>query len=106
MKTKITKKNVINYLIGNIRYWLYNSKFRFLIRKHIREQYEHRLLLMRKECFDNGACVKCGCITPNLQMAPKACDGYCYPKMISAKSWKNRFQRRGFYYNKYFKNDN
>lgn len=55
-------------------------------------------------CLLNGTCLSCGCITPDLFMANKACslEGYeksvrkklvgsdkvCYPKMMGRKEWK------------------
>lgn len=34
----------------------------------------------------------CGCKTPNLLMANRACEGDCYPKMLNSKIWK-RFKK-------------
>jgi len=81
-------KDVIAYFQGNIRYSLYYSKFRFLLRKHIVEQYEFRIMVMKEECLLRGHCVKCGCKTTHLQFANKACEGKCYPAMMSKKKWK------------------
>lgn len=85
--------NIFAYIQGNIRYHLYYSKhFKFLIRKHIREQIEYRINSMNRECYSNGSCIKCGCSTTHLQMADKKCEGSCYPIMISNKGvwefWK------------------
>lgn len=93
MKSKITVKNIISYVQGNIRYRLYYSRFRFLIREHIREQYEYRIRVMKKECYESGNCVICGCKTTNLQFANKPCDGNCYPRMMSKKEWNKSFLR-------------
>ena len=43
---------------------------------------------MKEECLLRGHCVKCGCKTTHLQFANKACDGKCYPAMMSKKKWK------------------
>ena len=43
---------------------------------------------MDKECLDNGSCVICGCETPALQMAGKACDKPCYPVMYKRGVWR------------------
>lgn len=73
------------YVQGNIRYILWYSNFKFLIRKHIRLQIAIRIKSMNRECHISGACIKCGCKTTHLQMCNKACDGDCYPKMLSKK---------------------
>ena len=89
MKAKINLKNIFAYLQGNIRYELYYSKLSFLLPKHIREQYEWRIEIMDKKCFDDGVCKICGCETTALQMANKPCDKPCYPKMHNKRIWKS-----------------
>jgi hypothetical protein len=84
---KISIKNIIAYIQGNIRYKLWYSKYKFLIPLHIREQIEMRIASMNVECYNQGSCVKCGCQTTHLQMANKACNGNCYPKMLSKNKW-------------------
>lgn len=88
MKAKITIKNIYAYLQGTFRYKLYYSSFfKFLIRTHILEQIDSRILSMDRECFSAGQCKLCGCNTTALQMANKTCDGNCYPEMLSKKDW-------------------
>jgi hypothetical protein len=91
MKAKITKKNIGAYLAGNVRYYVWyhkNKKLKEkLIRPHIMEQIEFRLLVMESDCYNKGACVMCGCRTTALQMANKACDKPCYPPMMNKKDW-------------------
>jgi hypothetical protein len=77
------------YVQGNYRYWLYYSKYKWLLRRHIREQIKFRIQRMKPECYETGACVMCGCETTKLQMANKSCDGECYPPMLKAGSWKH-----------------
>ncbi len=48
---------------------------------------EFRVKGMNKECYNQGTCVKCGCVTTALQMAKKSCDGFCYPPFMSKKEW-------------------
>lgn len=88
MKSKIKINDIFAYLLGNYRFVLYNSDFKFLLRLHIIEQYEWRLSVMNPKCYLSGSCVKCGCDTPALQMANEACKGWCYPNMYSKKEWK------------------
>ena len=88
MKAKINLKNIIAYVQGKLRYKLYYSKYKWLIRKHIREQIDFRIKYMNKVCFLSGSCEICGCETTALQMADKACDNPCYPKIMSKYYWK------------------
>ena len=88
MKQEIKLKNIIAYIQGNLRYKLYYSKFAFLIRPHIREQIQARINSMDKQCYNEGQCKMCGCQTTALQMANKACDKPCYPKMLNKRDWK------------------
>lgn len=76
-----------NYFLGNYRYFLYKNNIP-LIRKHIKEQYEWRLELANPSCLDNGACIKCGCTTPQLLFSPESCEGSCYSDLVSRKLWK------------------
>lgn len=57
------------------------------MRKHIREQIDWRIEVMDKECYNAGSCKMCGCETTALQMANKACDKPCYPKMMTQWEW-------------------
>jgi len=88
MKAKINFKNIIAFCQGTLRYQVYYSPFKFLIRKHIREQISFRINSMRRTCFTNGECEECGCSTTALQMANKTCGGICYPPMISKEKWR------------------
>lgn len=81
-------KNVIAYIQGNIRYKLYYSKFAFLIPGYIKRQIIARILSMNPKCYNQGSCIECGCRTTHLQMANKACDGNCYPIMVSRSKWE------------------
>lgn len=84
----MTLKNVRAYLQGNYRYRLYYSKFKFLIRKYIREQIDYRIGVMDLDCYKNGVCKMCGCMTTALQMANKRCDGDCYPPILNQIQWE------------------
>jgi hypothetical protein len=77
------------YVQGNFRYKLYYSRYKWLLRRHIREQIEFRIQRMKPECYESGSCVICGCETTKLQMANKSCDSACYPPMLKAGSWKH-----------------
>ena len=90
--TAYTSRNIKSYIVGNIRYWLYTHKLGFLISLHVRQQYRYRLTKMNPECYYNGNCIKCGCLTPNLQFANKACEGKCYMPMLNRHDWYNYFK--------------
>ena len=78
-----------HWLLGNLRYQLfYSPRFNWLIRKHISQQIVWRIEMMNPTCFNTGSCVECGCKTTALQMANKACDGKCYPPMMSRRKLK------------------
>lgn len=79
--------DVWQYFVGHYREYVYYTNFKWLIRKHIREQIEYRLAVMNKTCYSRGECIKCGCSVPALQMASKACEGSCYPKMMNKFNW-------------------
>lgn len=88
MKATVTPSNVWAYLQGKIREQLFYSKyFSRLLPLHIFEQINYRLFVMNKQCYTQGSCIVCGCDTPGLQMADKACDGDCYPKMMNSMDW-------------------
>lgn len=95
MNKTFNLKNIVAYIQGNIRYYLWYSKSKFInkniIRKHIREQIEFRIRFMDNECYLNGSCKMCGCNTTALQMANKACDKPCYPEMMNKRQWFNFF---------------
>jgi len=88
MISKIKINDIFAYIIGNYRHWCYENGYKFLLRKHIIEQYEFRLTKMNKECYSSGSCIECGCDTPALQMANKACKGGCYFEMFGKKRWE------------------
>ena len=85
----IKKSDVLSYLQGNLRYRIYYSPFRFLLRKHIVEQYEWRISVMDRKCYRDGECKICGCETTALQFANRKCDKPCYPDMLNKKEWKD-----------------
>jgi len=83
-------KKIRDYIVGNFRYHLYyyqNGRFRFLIRNHIIEQFQMRLELMDKVCFNMGECKICGCKTTALQFANRECDEPCYPPILGRADW-------------------
>lgn len=106
MKAKINPTNIIAYLQGHWRNWFYDNRYldlSWLIRTHIKEQIDYRIKIMDPLCYNTGSCRICGCETPALQMANKACDKPCYPKMMGRKDWedfkkKNNLTPKGTHY--------
>lgn len=89
MKSKINLENAVSYIQGNLRYkCYYSNNFKWLIRKHIKEQIKSRIISMNKTCYLQGSCTLCGCLTTALQMCNKPCDKPCYPKLMSKKEWR------------------
>lgn len=88
MKQKIKINDIFAYTIGNYRYALFYSKYKFLIRNHIQQQIEWRISVMDIDCYTEGSCKLCGCDTVALQMANKTCNKPCYPKMMDKKDWE------------------
>lgn len=88
-KSNITFKNVRAWFEGKYRYKLYYSAtWGWLMRTHIRQQIAWRISIMDGECLSQGSCKLCGCQTTALQMAKKACDKPCYPKLMNERAWK------------------
>lgn len=89
---KKTVKNIYSYFQGWFRYSLYYSKYlHILLPKYLKEQIFKRINSVEynsPECLSSGSCIKCGCKTTALQMANKACEGKCYPRMLSKKEYE------------------
>ncbi len=88
-------RKIIAFIQGKIRYKLYYSKYRWLIPNHIVNQIQTRILSMDDVCYREGSCQICGCETTALQMANKACDKPCYPRMMNKFEWRV-FKEIGF----------
>lgn len=96
LKGDYSLKEVADYIRGNVRYYCYHKDhLRWLIALHIREQLVFRIdVMMNRECYLRGSCIKCGCSTTALQMTNATCKGNCYPSMMSRSQWK-QFKRGG-----------
>lgn len=87
---------IIDYYRGMYRYYYYYNSLKFLIRKHIKEQIQFRVNHMDNECYAEGSCKLCGCMTIALQMANKACKKPCYPTMMNKKEWEDFKKGKSF----------
>lgn len=89
LKLEYSFADIVDFFRGNLRYQAYYSKyFKWLIRTHILEQIDHRIVVMDRDCYNNGSCKVCGCNTTHLQMANKACEGDCYLPLMKRKEWR------------------
>ncbi|HMT02045.1 MAG TPA: hypothetical protein PKD00_01835 [Burkholderiales bacterium] len=87
---EITLVNIKSFIVGYLRSWiikLYNNNF-----KWVEERQQYRLAqveLKSPECLTNGQCKHCGCKTPELFYADKACSNTppCYPEINSKVDW-------------------
>ena len=91
-------RDAFYYVQGILRYRLYKSKLRFLLRWHIIDQYEWRKV-EAQPCYYAGECQCCGCRTPELFFCGKACSAGkapfsacamampCYPALMSQTEW-------------------
>lgn len=80
--------DAVNYIVGNIRYKVYYSKFKFLIPRHVRDQIHFRISIMSPECKEGGSCKICGCTVTALQMTEGPCPGGYYPKLMGRFRWR------------------
>lgn len=88
MKAKITLSNIKGFVQAHYRKVLEEMDF---LPEHIKEQAEWRLSLVKKkspECYNNDKCIKCGCQVSAKVYEDGACEGNCYPKMMSKKDWE------------------
>lgn len=98
-RNEITWTNIKSYIQGKFRYELfYRKHLKNLIRLHIFEQITYRIFVMDKECLQKGECKLCGCETTALQMADKACNKPCYPKMMNKEVWRVFKILKGIYF--------
>lgn len=55
------------------------------------EQFDwrHKLVAQKSPaCITGGACVECGCDTPDKFFEPNACEGVCYPEWMTKEDWE------------------
>ncbi len=92
-------QDALYYWQGVLRWFVYKRPgLRWLLRWHIRQQFEWRKK-RASDCYYAGECRCCGCTTPQLFMADKACSAGkkiyprcqhltpCYPKMMNRRAW-------------------
>ena len=84
---KIKRNDIWCWCSGYYR-WAVATTLPFLIRKHIREQLEWRFKKVNPVCKEQGSCLGCGCVYPQVVYCSKGCVLECYPKMLSRYEWE------------------
>ena len=90
MKAKINLPNIKGYLQAHYRQALDEMGF---LDKHIYEQAEWRLERVKEkspDCYNSDNCVKCGCEVSSKVFEDRACEGNCYPPMMSKEEWNKK----------------
>ena len=88
MKAKINLPNIKGYTQAHYRKVL--KQMNWLV-PHIKEQAEWRLNKVKEkslECYKTDKCVHCGCEVSSKVFEDRACEGNCYPKMMTEEQWK------------------
>lgn len=92
----ITLHNITKYATAKVRKARHYYGGDILgLDEHIVEQFEWRKTKAKAECMEKGACVECGCETPDLFYASEPCEGNCYPDMMDKEEWKKYKEDEG-----------
>ncbi|HMT01795.1 MAG TPA: hypothetical protein PKD00_00555 [Burkholderiales bacterium] len=84
----ITPRNIKAFIEGYVRKWaidFYNKHLSYV--QEIVEWRKEQVRMKSPECLSNGQCKHCGCKTPELFYADKACGAQCYPEMQTKNQW-------------------
>lgn len=74
--------DITQYLAANIL-----MEFRFLLPSHIQEQVIYRRRAA-SACYNNGACINCGCKMPEYLYRPIGCEHNCFFRFRTKWNWK------------------
>lgn len=86
MDAKITPKNIMNFIEGNIK--MLGDRLN-LLAKHQREQVIWRSELCKDDCMIEGKCKYCGCSVPGKLYVVKSCNrGQRFPDMMDENEWE------------------
>lgn len=87
-------KNIKNFAEGTLNYIKFknentsNSVFFKKLEDHVKEQAFYRAYLCQK-CLSNGACIRCGCKTPEMFFSPKKVDSEGkWREMLNKEEWE------------------
>lgn len=82
---KITATNIKSVMESTVS--KFKEEYGFLP-KWEQDQVVWRIGESKSKCISQGYCSRCGCDTPELQRAKKACEGGCYPEWIpTEREW-------------------
>lgn len=86
MNPKITPKNIMNFIEGNIK--MLGDKINALS-KFQREQVIWRSQICKDDCMIEGKCIYCGCSVPGKLYVAKSCNnGDRFPDMMQERDWE------------------
>jgi len=85
MKSKITIKNIKQYLEGNTQRVLEELK---LQPEHIQEQIAYRRLQCKDDCAISKQCIKCGCDFKGKTSVFESCNPERFPDLMNRVEWE------------------
>jgi len=82
-----TNKQIVDYIEGTVRQFIYNRWPR-LLKSTLIKEYEERKD-KAQDCLMNGECLHCGCKTPDVFFTTRGClkDEPCYTELKTPRSW-------------------
>ena len=86
MKKKITFKNILYFIEGNIK--MLGDTFH-LLPLHEKEQVIWRSQICSDDCMKLGYCIYCGCDVPGKLYVNDSCNGGDrFPNLMTKKEWE------------------
>jgi hypothetical protein len=86
---KITLKNILHYLEGNLK--MLGDRI-YLLSDHEKEQIAYRAMICKEDCVKLEYCVYCGCDLPGKFYVKESCNGgERFPNLMSKADW-NKFK--------------
>jgi hypothetical protein len=86
MKPKVTLKNILYFIEGNIK--MLGDTFN-LLPEHEREQVMWRSQICAEDCMKYGYCVYCGCSVPGKLYVNDSCNsGERFPNLMTRVEWE------------------
>jgi hypothetical protein len=86
MARKITIKNVLHFIEGNLKMF---GDYIDLLPYHEKEQVIYRSWVCRNDCMKQEYCSYCGCSVPGKLYVKESCnEGERFPDMMDEASWE------------------
>jgi len=93
MPKKITIKNVMQFIEGNLKML---GDHIDLLPYHEKEQVVYRSWVCRNDCVSLGYCKYCGCSVPGKLYVRESCnEGELFPDMMGASAWEEYKKEKG-----------